>query len=79
MFAAIVAGFVALLVVAAILVAVYAVLRSRKTENVSVKRDVRSIQSVGVSSSLPDSHRVPAGGVAAEERPLSRWQTPAIT
>ena len=53
MFAAIVAGFVALLVVAAILVAVYAVLRSRKTENVSVKRDVRSIQSVGVSSSLP--------------------------
>ena len=51
MFAAIVAGFVALLVVAAILVAVYAVLRSRKTENVSVKRDVRSIQSVGVSSS----------------------------
>ena len=57
MFAAIVAGFVALLVVAAILVAVYAVLRSRKTENVSVKRDVRSIQSVGVSSSLPDSDR----------------------
>ena len=57
MFAAIVAGFVALLVVAAILVAVYAVLRSRKTENVSVKRDVRSIQSVGVSSLHPDSHR----------------------
>lgn len=75
MFAAIVAGFVALLVVAAILVAVYAVLRSRKTENVSVKRDVRSIQSVGVSGSLPDSHRVPAAASPAEERLRNRWQT----
>ena len=76
MFAAIVAGFVALLVVAAILVAVYAVLRSRKTENVSVKRDVRSIQSVGVSSSLPDSHRVPAGGVARGGTPAQPVANP---
>ena len=76
MFAAIVAGFVALLVVAAILVAVYVVLRGRKTENVSVKRDVRSIQSVGVSSSLPDSHRVPAGGVARGGTPAQPVANP---
>ena len=77
MFAAIVAGFVALLVVAAILVAVYAVLRSRKTENVSVKRDVRSIQSVGVSSPIPTACRPAASPAAA--RPLSRWQTLVTT
>ena len=76
MFAAIVAGFVALLVVAAILVAVYVVFRGRKTENVSVKRDVRSIQSVGVSSSLPDSHRVPAAGGAPAGTPAQPVANP---
>ena len=69
MLSAIIAAIIALIVVAAILVVLYVVLRGRKTENVSVKRDVRSIQSVGVKSSLPDSHRVPAGGVARGASP----------
>ena len=44
MLSAIIAAIIALIVVAAILVVLYVVLRGRKTENVSVKRDVRSIQ-----------------------------------
>ena len=71
MLSAIIAAIIALIVVVAILVVLYVVLRGRKTENVSVKRDVRSIQSVGVKSSLPDSHRVPAGGVARGASPAA--------
>lgn len=77
MLSAIIAAIIALIVVVAILVVLYVVLRGRKTENVSVKRDVRSIQSVGVKSSLPDSHRVPAGGVARGASPAQPVANPA--
>ena len=77
MLGAILAGAFALVLVAAILVALYVVLRGRKTENVSVKRDVRSIQSVGVKSSLPDSHRIPAGGVARGASPSQPVANPS--
>ena len=77
MLGAILAGAFALVLVAAILVVLYVVLRGRKTENVSVKRDVRSIQSVGVKSSLPDSHRIPAGGVARGASPSQPVANPS--
>lgn len=65
MVAAVIASIVAFVVVAAIIAVVFAVVRGRKADNVSVKSRVRSIESVGVRSSLPDEARRPAGGGAA--------------
>lgn len=68
MLVALVASIVTLIVVVALAVVVL-VLRDRaKTSNVSVKKDVRSISSVGVSSSLGKAGSAAGGGA----RPVSR-------
>ncbi len=74
MLAAIIAAVIALIVVAAIIAILFVVLNGRKTTSVSVKRDVRSISSVGVHSTLPDANRRPAGGIArgaSEAQPVA--------
>ena len=74
MLTAIIAAIIAIVLVAAVLAVLFRVLSSRKTDNVSVKRDVTSISSVGVSSSLPENARRPAGGIArgaSEAQPVA--------
>ena len=74
MLTAIIAAVIAIIVVGAILAILFRVLSSRKTDNVSVKRDVTSISSVGVSSTLPENARRPAGGIArgaSEAQPVA--------
>lgn len=61
MLVAVVAALVALVAVIALIVAVFAVRNRTKTPNIGVKKDVRSIQSVGVSSSLGDGPRAGTG------------------
>ncbi len=71
---AIIAAIIAIVLVCIVLAVLFRILAGRKTENVSVKQDVRSISSVGVSSSLPDADRRPAGGIArgaSEAQPVA--------
>ena len=63
MLVAVIAAVATVVVALTVIVAVFAVVRGRRSDNVSVKRDVRSISSVGVSSSLPDADRRVAGSV----------------
>lgn len=55
MHAAIIAALVTLVVAAVVVVALFVVRSNAKSSNVSVRKNVRSITSVGVSSSLSDS------------------------
>lgn len=65
MVVAIVAAIVALLLVAALILVVFAVRNRAKGSYASVKKSVRSIDSVGVSSSLSDSGAKGASAAAA--------------
>ena len=76
MLVAIIAAVVALVVAVIAVVIVFAVVNGRRSDNVSVKKDVRSISSVGVSSSLPDSGKrmaAPGGprANAAAQQPVA--------
>lgn len=75
MVAAVIVTVLVLVALSLVAVGVYAVVRGRKAENVSVKRDVSAIQSVGVKSSLSeDARRAADSAVAA--RPTSSSHQP---
>ena len=61
MLVAIIAAVVAAIVAIAAIAITFSIVKGRSSSNVSVKKDVRSISSVGVSSTLPDSAKRVAG------------------
>ena len=65
MVVAIIAAIVALLLVAAVILVIFAVRNRAKGSVASVKKSVRSIDSVGVSSSLSDATAKGASSAAA--------------
>lgn len=77
MLVAVIAAVATVVVALAVIVAVFAVVRGRRSDNVSVKRDVRSISSVGVSSSLPDADRRVAGSASSPTSPQRSASGPA--
>ena len=64
MLTAIVASLVTLVVICIVVFFVLRNVSKHKTNDISVKRDVSAISSVGVKSTLPEENRRPAGGVA---------------
>ena len=77
MLVAVIAAVATVVVALTVIVAVFAVVRGRRSDNVSVKRDVRSISSVGVSSSLPDADRRVAGSASSPTSPQRSASGPA--
>lgn len=61
MLVAIIAAVVAAIVAIAAIAITFSIVKGRSSSSVSVKKDVRSISSVGVSSTLPDSAKRVAG------------------
>lgn len=77
MFAAIVATVAAVVAAIVVIAIAFAVIRTHKTSNISVKKKVHSIGSVGVSSTLPSRAKRVAGSASGSAEPGQPALNPA--